>query len=168
MKITFTGRQVELAPAQLKKLEARFAKIGKLLDGRRECEAHVILSHRTASASRGSDRQLLRSSACRSGIERRPFHRDSRAPLKNWKSRPSRRARNGAIPSERRTRPLRKRKPKRRRRAEAEREPAQRVLPRQQSRAAQADDRRRGYPGDGSEEATIWSTATPRPTASRC
>ena len=31
MKITFTGRQVELAPAQLKKLESRFAKIGKLL-----------------------------------------------------------------------------------------------------------------------------------------
>ena len=44
MKITYTGRQVELAGGQLKKLEARFAKIGKLLDGRRECEAHVILS----------------------------------------------------------------------------------------------------------------------------
>ena len=44
MKITYTGRQVELAPAQLKKLEARFAKVGKVLDGRRECEAHVILS----------------------------------------------------------------------------------------------------------------------------
>ncbi len=44
MKITYTGRQVELAPAQLKKLEARFAKIGKLLDGKRECETHVILS----------------------------------------------------------------------------------------------------------------------------
>ena len=44
MKITYTGRQVELAPAQFKKLEAQFAKIGKLLDGRRECEAHVILS----------------------------------------------------------------------------------------------------------------------------
>ncbi|MGA2271089.1 MAG: ribosome-associated translation inhibitor RaiA [Bryobacteraceae bacterium] len=44
MRITYTGRQVELAPAQLKKLEARFAKIGKILDGRRECEAHVILS----------------------------------------------------------------------------------------------------------------------------
>jgi putative sigma-54 modulation protein len=44
MKITYTGRQVELAPAQLKKLEARFAKIGKILDGKRECEAHVILS----------------------------------------------------------------------------------------------------------------------------
>jgi putative sigma-54 modulation protein len=44
MKITYTGRQVELAPAQLKKLEERFAKVGKLLDGRRECEAHVILS----------------------------------------------------------------------------------------------------------------------------
>jgi putative sigma-54 modulation protein len=44
MKITYTGRQVELAPAQAKKLAARFAKIGKILDGRRECEAHVILS----------------------------------------------------------------------------------------------------------------------------
>jgi putative sigma-54 modulation protein len=44
MKITYTGRQVELAPAQLKKLQARFASIGKLLDGKRECEAHVILS----------------------------------------------------------------------------------------------------------------------------
>jgi putative sigma-54 modulation protein len=44
MKITYTGRQVELAPAQARKLEARFAKIGKILDGRRECEAHVILS----------------------------------------------------------------------------------------------------------------------------
>jgi putative sigma-54 modulation protein len=44
MRITYTGRQVELAPAQLKKLEERFAKVGKLLDGRRECEAHVILS----------------------------------------------------------------------------------------------------------------------------
>lgn len=44
MKITYTGRQVELAPAQLKKLQAQFAKIGKLLDGKRESEAHVILS----------------------------------------------------------------------------------------------------------------------------
>ena len=44
MKISYTGRQVELAPAQLKKLEAQFAKTGKLLDGRRECEAHVIVS----------------------------------------------------------------------------------------------------------------------------
>ena len=44
MKITYTGRQVELAPAQLKKLEAQFAKIGKLLDGKKEREAHVVLS----------------------------------------------------------------------------------------------------------------------------
>ena len=44
MKIKYTGRQVELAPAQTKKLAAQFSKIGKLLDGRRECEAHVILS----------------------------------------------------------------------------------------------------------------------------
>jgi putative sigma-54 modulation protein len=45
MKITYTGRQVALKPAELKKLEARFAKIGRLLDGgKRECEVHVVLS----------------------------------------------------------------------------------------------------------------------------
>jgi putative sigma-54 modulation protein len=44
MKITYTGRQVELAPAQARNLESHFTKIGKMLDGRRECEAHVILS----------------------------------------------------------------------------------------------------------------------------
>jgi putative sigma-54 modulation protein len=44
MKITYTGRQVELAPAQLKKVEERFTKISKLLDGKREFETHVILS----------------------------------------------------------------------------------------------------------------------------
>ena len=44
MKISYTGRQVELFPAQQKKLEAQFAKIAKLLDGRHECEAHVTLS----------------------------------------------------------------------------------------------------------------------------
>lgn len=44
MKITYTGRQVELAPAERKKLEAGFAKIGKLLDGKEEREAHVVLS----------------------------------------------------------------------------------------------------------------------------
>ena len=44
MKISYTGRQVELVPAQQKKLEAQFAQIAKLLDGRHECEAHVTLS----------------------------------------------------------------------------------------------------------------------------
>jgi len=44
MKLTYTGRQVELAPAQLKKIEAQFAKVGKLLDGREEKEAHIVLS----------------------------------------------------------------------------------------------------------------------------
>ena len=45
MRITYTGRQVELAPAQLKKIEGQVAKLGKLLDGKDEREAHVILSH---------------------------------------------------------------------------------------------------------------------------
>jgi len=44
MKITYTGRQVELKPAQFKKLEAQFAKIGKLLDGKHPSDAHVVLS----------------------------------------------------------------------------------------------------------------------------
>lgn len=46
MRITYTGRKVELAPAQLQKLEAQFAKVGKLLDGKKsECEARIVLSH---------------------------------------------------------------------------------------------------------------------------
>jgi|SRR5579863_4718871 len=45
MRITYTGRKVELAPAQLRKIEAQFAKLGKMLDGKDEREAHVILSH---------------------------------------------------------------------------------------------------------------------------
>lgn len=44
MNISYTGRQVELAPAQQKKLEAQFAKIAKLLDRRPQCETHVTLS----------------------------------------------------------------------------------------------------------------------------
>ena len=42
MRITYTGRKVELAPAQWKKIEAQFAKVGKLLDGKEEKEAHVV------------------------------------------------------------------------------------------------------------------------------
>lgn len=44
MRITFTGRQVELAPAQLQKIQAQLATVGKLLDGKEESEAHIILS----------------------------------------------------------------------------------------------------------------------------
>ena len=36
MRITYTGRKVELAPAERKKIEAQFAKVGKLLDGKEE------------------------------------------------------------------------------------------------------------------------------------
>lgn len=45
MKITYTGRQVELAPAQVRKIEARAAKLAKFLDGKGEREAHVTLGH---------------------------------------------------------------------------------------------------------------------------
>src|SRR5437879_9942917 len=44
MRITYTVRQVGLAPAQLRKIEKQFAKLGKLLDGKDQSEAHVILS----------------------------------------------------------------------------------------------------------------------------
>jgi putative sigma-54 modulation protein len=44
MKITYTGRQVELKPAQQKKLEEQFAKTGRALDGKREVEVHVTIS----------------------------------------------------------------------------------------------------------------------------
>ncbi|MBI3282305.1 MAG: HPF/RaiA family ribosome-associated protein [Acidobacteria bacterium] len=44
MKVTYTGRKEALYPTQNKKLQDRFAKVGKLLDGRRgEKNAHVIL-----------------------------------------------------------------------------------------------------------------------------
>ena len=43
MKVTYTGRQVELAPAQVRKVEQRAAKLAKFLDGKEEREAHVIL-----------------------------------------------------------------------------------------------------------------------------
>ena len=46
MKVTYTGRHIELAPAQTKNLELEFAKVGKLLDnGKGEAHAHVVLSH---------------------------------------------------------------------------------------------------------------------------
>ncbi|HZL56682.1 MAG TPA: ribosome-associated translation inhibitor RaiA [Bryobacteraceae bacterium] len=46
MKVTYTGRHIELSPAQAKHLEAEFAKVGKLLDnGKGEAEARVTLSH---------------------------------------------------------------------------------------------------------------------------
>lgn len=44
MKITYTGRQAELTPVQLRKTQAKVAKVAKLLDGKGEREAHVILS----------------------------------------------------------------------------------------------------------------------------
>ena len=46
MKVTYTGRQMDLSPAQSQKLTAEFDKVGKLLDnGKGEAQAHVILSH---------------------------------------------------------------------------------------------------------------------------
>jgi putative sigma-54 modulation protein len=46
MKVTYTGRHMDLSPAQSGKLTAEFEKVGKLLDnGMGEAGAHVVLSH---------------------------------------------------------------------------------------------------------------------------
>lgn len=46
MKVTWTGRHMDLSPAQSQKLTAEFDKVGKLLDnGMGEAGAHVVLSH---------------------------------------------------------------------------------------------------------------------------
>ena len=43
MNLHYTGANGELTPAQLTKLEKRFVKLGKMIDGKGEKEAHVIL-----------------------------------------------------------------------------------------------------------------------------
>jgi putative sigma-54 modulation protein len=43
MRITYTGRKVELAAAQWKRIEAQAAKLAKLLDGKEESQAHVVV-----------------------------------------------------------------------------------------------------------------------------
>lgn len=46
MKVTYTGRHIELSPAQAHNLELEFQKVAKILDnGRGEAEARVRLSH---------------------------------------------------------------------------------------------------------------------------
>ncbi len=46
MKVTYTGQPKELLPVQRRKLDARIAKIGKLIDTTRtEREAHVIFTN---------------------------------------------------------------------------------------------------------------------------
>jgi putative sigma-54 modulation protein len=44
MKVTYTGKQAELSPLHRKKLDARFVKLAKMLDGKEEREAHVFLT----------------------------------------------------------------------------------------------------------------------------
>jgi ribosomal subunit interface protein len=50
MHITYTGRHVDWAPGQVEKIEERFVKVAKLLDGKArdgvgQQEAHVRISH---------------------------------------------------------------------------------------------------------------------------
>jgi len=44
MKVTYRGMPHELAPKIQQKLDGKFAKIAKLLDGRGEREAHVVVT----------------------------------------------------------------------------------------------------------------------------
>jgi putative sigma-54 modulation protein len=44
MNITYKGKQEVFYPAQTEKLEAKFAKLAKMLDGKGEKQAHVILN----------------------------------------------------------------------------------------------------------------------------
>jgi len=49
MKVTYTGRHVDLAPAQVQMIEDQFHKVGRLLDGKgrngtAQQEAHVRIS----------------------------------------------------------------------------------------------------------------------------
>ena len=104
MKITYTGRQVELAPAQLKKLEARFAKIGKLLDGK-QANAKLTSSCRWSVTCTTPRLPFVTSTISWSDWDRaRISSPRSLAPPRNWRSRPSRRAPSGATPSVRRAR----------------------------------------------------------------
>lgn len=44
MKVTYKGKLDALIPVQRKKLDAKLAKLGKLVDGKEEREAHVMLA----------------------------------------------------------------------------------------------------------------------------
>jgi putative sigma-54 modulation protein len=44
MKVTYTGRQAKFPPVHIEKIEAQFAKLAKLLDGKGQREAHVVFT----------------------------------------------------------------------------------------------------------------------------
>ena len=46
MNITYTGKQEKFYPAQTEKIQARFKKLAKILDGKGEKSAHVILTNK--------------------------------------------------------------------------------------------------------------------------
>lgn len=49
MQVTYTGIQQELPPKIQAKLDAKFARLSKLLDGRGEHKAHVVVSRQKRS-----------------------------------------------------------------------------------------------------------------------
>ena len=57
MKISYTGN-VELRQPQQKKIEVKFAKLGKLLDGKHEREAHVVVVQHQQRAAFGEGRPV--------------------------------------------------------------------------------------------------------------
>jgi putative sigma-54 modulation protein len=46
MNITYTGKQEKFYPAQTEKIQAKFKKLAKILDGKGEKSAHVILTNK--------------------------------------------------------------------------------------------------------------------------
>ena len=44
MNVTYTGKQERFYPTQTRKMDVKFGKLAKLLDGRGEKQAHVILT----------------------------------------------------------------------------------------------------------------------------
>ena len=64
MKVSYRGIQKDLPVTPQKKLDARFVKLSKLVDGRGEKQAHVVVSmerhlHKAEITVRGRDRQLV-------------------------------------------------------------------------------------------------------------
>jgi putative sigma-54 modulation protein len=64
MKVSYRGIQKDLPVNLQEKLDARFAKLSKLVDGRGEKQAHVVVSterhlHKAEITVRGHDRQLV-------------------------------------------------------------------------------------------------------------
>ena len=84
MKVTYKGKLDVLIPVQRKKLDAKLSKIGKLVDGKEEREAHVILAserktHRAEITINYYDHPLVGVGSW-NGRERSTMRRSSASP----------------------------------------------------------------------------------------